>query len=453
MDQVVVDELAWVNRIIETRLVSADELLANPKNWRKHPAGQAKALVGVLEKIGIVTPLLAYYSERAGGALTLIDGHLRLEQGGVWPCTIVNLSDEEADYVLLTHDPLTAMAYGDPELLEDLLRSVEVDGEAVKTMLDGLAREVGVNLDDLDEIDDAEVDINEADALGEKWGVRPGDVWECGSKRHRLMCGDSTSAEDVETLLGMECPILMVTDPPYGVEYDPNWRNEAAEAGWLAYAPRRVGEVVNDDRVDWSAAYKLFPGDVAYTWSPGGDLLIATGAALQDANFQIRNQIIWKKPHFPIGRGHYTYQHEPCWYAVKKGAKAHWIGDARASTVWEVALDKNVEGGHSTQKPLECMSRPMRNHEGDVYDPFMGSGTSLIAAEGVGRRCYGMEINPGYVGVALERFRNATGQLPVKVIEGTAPAASSLAQQAAETVGVEGVAEHAETPEIQSAAA
>ena len=431
-EQIAVDELAWVNRIIETRLVTADELLANPKNWRKHPAGQAKALVGVLEKVGIVTPLLAYYSDRAGGALTLIDGHLRLEMGGVWPCTIVNLSDEEADYVLLTHDPLTAMAYGDPELLEDLLRSVEVDEEAVKSMLEGLAREVGVNLDEV-EMADAEVDINEADALGEKWGVLRGDVWECGSKRHRLMCGDSTSEEDVEVLLGMECPILMVTDPPYGVEYDPGWRNDAAEAGWLAYAPRRVGEVKNDDRVDWSAAYKLFPGDVAYTWSPGGDLLIATGAALQEADFQIRNQIIWKKPHFPIGRGHYTYQHEPCWYAVKKGAKAHWIGDARASTVWEVALDKNVEGGHSTQKPLECMSRPMRNHAGDVYDPFMGSGTSLIAAEGVGRRCFGMEIDPGYVGVALERFFKTTGVSPVKVTEG--------------------VAEDAEAPEIQSAAA
>jgi DNA modification methylase len=199
----------------------------------------------------------------------------------------------------------------------------------------------------------------------------------------------------------------MVTDPPYGVNYDPNWRNEAAEAGHLAYAASRIGTVDNDDRVDWSEAYELFPGDVAYTWSPGGDPVILTGLALQKVGFQIRNQIIWCKPHFPISRGAYTYQHEPCWYGVKKGRKAHWIGDGTASTRWDIALDKNVEGGHSTQKPLECMARPIRNHEGDVYDPFLGSGTTLIAADQLNRKCYGIEISPAYVAVVLQRATDA----------------------------------------------
>lgn len=410
-------KVGWVNRIIEVRVVTAAELLANPKNWRKHPESQTKALVGVLEAVGIVSPLLAYYSARANGALTLIDGHLRLEQGGEWPCTILDVSDEEADFILLTFDPLSAMAYGNQELLSGLLAEVTVADASVKAMLENLAREVGIDLEAVP-YDDAEVDLNNADELGAKWDVQRGDVWELGLRRHRLMCGDATAKADVELLLDWEAPLLMVTDPPYGVEYDPSWRAEAADEGKLAFAPRRVGKVENDTRADWSQAYALFPGDVAYTWSPGGDLLIATGQALISADFSIRNQIIWKKPHFPLGRGHYTYQHEPCWYAVKKGAKSHWIGDSKATTVWEIALDRNVEGGHSTQKPIECMARPMRNHAGHVYDPFMGSGTSIMAAEGVGRRCFGLEINPGYVGVALERFVKATGQEVVRVIEG-----------------------------------
>ena len=221
---------------------------------------------------------------------------------------------------------------------------------------------------------------------------------------HRLLGGDATSGEDVGRVLDGNEPCLMVTDPPYGVNYDPNWRNEAAAKGQLAFAARRVGKVSNDDRIDWSEAYLLFPGDVAYTWSPPGDNQILTGQAVQKGGFQIRNQIMWRKPHFPISRGHYTYQHEPCWYGVRKGRTSHWIGDNAASTVWDITLDKNVEGGHSTQKPLECMARPIRNHEGDVYDPFVGSGTTLVAAENLGRRCFALEIEPRYCAVAIERM-------------------------------------------------
>ena len=254
-----------------------------------------------------------------------------------------------------------------------------------------------------------EAQPDRAEELRGKWQTERGQVWEIPSatakgKCHRLMCGDSTSAEDVGRLFDGARPLLMVTDPPYGVEYDPNWRNEAAAEGKLAYAARRIRKVNNDDRADWSDAYALFPGKVLYAWSPGGDHIILTGQAVQAAGFVIRNQIIWAKPHFPISRGAYTYRHEPCWYAVKKGEKAHWQGPANESTLWEIALDKNVEGGHSTQKPLECMARPIRNHEGDVYDPFIGSGTTLVAAEMLARICYAMDIDPAYVAVALERM-------------------------------------------------
>lgn len=260
---------------------------------------------------------------------------------------------------------------------------------------------------------DTEPQIDRAEELRVKWGVEPGQLWALGE--HRLICGDCTDPAVVERVLQGGTPRLIVTDPPYGVNYDPNWRNEAAEKGFLSYAPSRTGIVHNDDRVDWSDAYKLFPGDVAYTWSPGGDHVILTGLAMQNSGFEIRNQIMWRKPHFPISRGHYTYQHEPCWYGVRKGKKSYWIGDNNASTVWDIALDKNVDGGHSTQKPLECMARPIRNHEGDVYEPFCGSGTTIIATENLKRRCRAIEIDPGYVAVTLQRYLDHTGRQPERL--------------------------------------
>lgn len=134
-------------------------------------------------------------------------------------------------------------------------------------------------------------------------------------------------------------------------------------------------------------------------------------ASLEAAGYEIRCQLIWSKPHFPIGRGHYHWRHEPCWYAIRRGATAGWVGDRKQTTVWEIPLDRNVDGGHSTQKPVECMERPMRNHDArEVYEPFAGSGTTLIAAENLGRKAYLMEIDPGYCDVTVDRWERHTGQ-------------------------------------------
>jgi len=228
-----------------------------------------------------------------------------------------------------------------------------------------------------------------------------GEVYALGP--HRLMCGDSTSAEDVAALLAGDVPNLMVTDPPYGVEYDADWRNEAAAKGLIAHAARRVGKVENDNRADWSEAWALFPGAVAYVWHADCK---SPEVACSLAGFDLRGLICWAKPRFVISRGHYHHQHEPCWYAVRKGATASWAGDRSQTTLWSIGLDANLEGDvkHSTQKPIECMERPIRNHEGDVYDPFLGSGTTLIAAARTGRRCYGMELSPAYCDVIRKRW-------------------------------------------------
>ena len=155
-----------------------------------------------------------------------------------------------------------------------------------------------------------------------------GDLVALG--RHRLLCGDATVADEVARVLAGVVPALMVTDPPYGVQYTPAWRHDA-------YPEQRtaVGTVTNDDRADWTAAWRLFPGNVAYVWHAG--LHAATVASnLETAGFELRAQVIWVKQHFALSRGHYHWRHEPCWYAVRRGATAQWCGDRRQSTVWEV---------------------------------------------------------------------------------------------------------------------
>ena len=238
---------------------------------------------------------------------------------------------------------------------------------------------------------------------------RPGDLWLLGP--HRLLCGDSTVATDVERVLGGVTPLLMVSDPPYGVEYDPGWRNQAGAA-----RTRRTGKVLNDDRADWRDAWSLFPGDVAYIWH--GALHAATVAeSLEASGFGIRSQIIWAKERLVLSRGDYHWQHEPCWYAVKKAGKGHWAGDRKQTTLWQVSSrDQDADTVHGTQKPVECMRRPILNNSSRgqaVYEPFMGSGTTLIAAETTGRVCLGIELNPAYVDVAVERWQRFTGKSAV----------------------------------------
>ena len=235
-----------------------------------------------------------------------------------------------------------------------------------------------------------------------------GDLWVLG--RHRLLCGDATSADEQARLFGGVQPPLCMTDPPYGVDYSPQWRVDAAEKGQLDYKPTRIGEVANDDRADWGEVFAISGCDVLYHWTAAGDLSIEVGMAIIHAGYSIRNQIVWRKPHFPISRGHYTYQHEPCWYAVRKGATASWVGDAKQSSVWEVSLDQNVPGGHSTQKPVELFTRAITNHKGDVFEPFCGSGTCLIACEQLSRACYAMEISAEYCDVILARWEAFTGE-------------------------------------------
>jgi site-specific DNA-methyltransferase (adenine-specific) len=192
------------------------------------------------------------------------------------------------------------------------------------------------------------------------------------------------------------------------------------------------GVVQNDDRADWREAWALFPGDVAYVWH-GALHAGVVQASLEASGFAVRSQIIWVKQRPVFSRGHYHWQHEPALYAertgegdhgaeivhdhelgayvVRVGRTGHWNGDRRQSTVWQIDHMKN-DTGHGTQKPVECMRRPIVNNSSPgqvVYDPFLGSGTTLIAAETEGRACYGSELWPAYVDVIVRRWQEFTG--------------------------------------------
>ena len=219
----------------------------------------------------------------------------------------------------------------------------------------------------------------------------------------------------------------MVTDPPYGVAYDPGWRNAAG-----ASATMRTGKVMNDDRADWREAWALFPGDVAYVWH--GALHATTVAeSLEAAGFGIRSQIIWAKDRLVLSRGDYHWQHEPCWYAVRKSAQGHWAGDRKQTTLWPIAnRDQDAETVHGTQKPVECLRRPMLNNSSPgqaVYDPFMGSGTTIIAAETTARVAFGIELDPAYVDVAVARWQAFTGRIAVRDNDGMTFADAQAARQ------------------------
>ena len=168
----------------------------------------------------------------------------------------------------------------------------------------------------------------------------------------------------------------------------------------------------NDNRADWREAWALFPGTAAYVWHAGTKAGIVQ-ASLEACGFDIRAQIIWVKNNFAIGRGHYHCKHEPCWYAVRKGATGHWAGDHKQTTVWNIDKNLKSETGHSTQKPIACMKRALDNNSSpgqSVYEPFSGSGTGIIAAEMTGRACHAIEIVPSFVDVAVKRWENFTGK-------------------------------------------
>lgn len=272
--------------------------------------------------------------------------------------------------------------------------------------------EWGLDVPDFKTAEAQEDDYEVPDEI--KTDIVLGDLFEIGP--HRLLCGSSTEADAVAKLLNGKEPYLMVTDPPYGVVYDPTWRHKAGIIN-----SGRQGKVQNDDQADWTDAWVLSPSRVAYVWH-GGKHTSTVQDSLERSDFEIRAQIIWNKQQMVFSRGDYHWKHEPCWYAVKKGNKGNWAGDRKQTTVWDIqsilqsskSKPEDEALFHGTQKPVECMARPIQNHDGDVYDPFLGSGSTMVAAHQLNRKCYGMELDPKYCQVIVDRMIKLDPRLTIK---------------------------------------
>ena len=384
-----------------------DRLIEYARNPRKNDA-QVDRMCGAIKEFGFRIPIVA----KSDGMV--VDGHLRLKAARKLGLTTVPvaLADELTDAQIKAFRLLANRSANWASWDEDMLR-IELG--------DLHAEGFDLNLTGFDPGEVAAFLIEHTGGLTDPDAVpeppanpvsRPGDVWHMG--RHRLVCGDSTDPKTVRLALGGVRPHLMVTDPPYGVEYDPAWRNRAGISG-----TRRTGAVENDHRADWREARALFPGEVAYVWH--GALHAPTVAeSLTACGFTIRAQIIWAKERLVMGRGHYHWQHEPCWYAVR--GTGHWSGDRKQTTLWQIASrNQDTETTHGTQKPVECMKRPIENNSSvgqAVYEPFSGSGSGLIAAEMTGRVCHAVELSPRYVDTAVLRWQAFSGEAAVLESDG-----------------------------------
>ncbi len=400
-------------------------LIPYARNPRKNDA-VVDQMCGAIKEFGFRIPIVA----KSDG--TVVDGHLRLKAAqrlGLADVPVAladDLSEAQIKAFRLLANRSAAWAEWDEDLLTlefqdladlgfDLCLTGFEPGEIAAFLADP-----ATGLTDPDDIP----------AVPEHPVTRPGDVWVLGA--HRLVCGDCTDAATVGQALAGTTPHLMVTDPPYGVAYDPAWRNRAGIS-----STRRTGTVQNDHRADWREAWALFPGDVAYVWH--GALHAATVAeSLTAFGFEIRAQIIWAKDRLVLGRGHFHWQHEPAWYAVR--GQGHWAGDRKQTTLWSIpSRDQDAETTHGTQKPVECMRRPIVNNSSPgqaIYEPFCGSGTTIIAAEITGRSCHAIEINPAYVDVAVTRWQAFTGK--EAVLDGTDRTFAAIAAARAANVTSDG---------------
>ena len=386
-------------------------LIPYDRNPRKNDAAVDR-MCGAIREFGFRIPIVA----RSDGSV--VDGHLRLKAAlrlGLTDVPVAladDLSEAQIKAFRLLANRSATWAEWDDSLLQMELGELRLAGFDLAL--------TGFDLKELSGLLETTAGATDPDDTPEPPAnpvSRPGDLWIMGE--HRLLCGDATSAADVARLLDGAKPHLMASDPPYGVNYDPAWRNRAGVS-----ATERTGVVTNDHRADWREAWALFPGDVAYIWHAAVHARTVM-ESLEATDFVVRSQIVWAKSRFVLGRGDYHWQHEPCLYMVRKGGTGHWQGARDQSTLWAITTrgdeTEDPETVHSTQKPVECMRRPILNSSapGDaIYEPFSGSGTTIIAAETTGRHCVAMEISPAYCDVAVLRWQQFTGRQAVLDGEG-----------------------------------
>jgi len=402
----------------EVQIWPIDKLVHYARNPRKNDAA-VDLMCGSILEFGFKIPCLV----RSDGEV--IDGHLRLKAArklGITEIPVI-LCDEWTPaqvkaFRLLVNRSATWADWDDELLALELEDLQTLDYDLALTGFDSKEIDALIVHDIPDEDAVPPVPFTPVSRLG--------DLWLLGS--HRVLCGDATDSEAVSRLLGEHKPILLVTDPPYGIELNSGWREKAglntgrrSKALYLKHRTKGHVEttMLGDTRADWSEAFALVPSlEVGYVFHASKFTREVLDGLLR-IGFLHHQQIIWDKGRIVLTRTHYWFQNEPCWYVRKKNAP--WYGKAgKNSTIWSSPSTKFIRGGsdeekfdHVAQKPVELMRKPILNHTkpGEiVYDPFLGSGTTLAAAETTGRVCCGLELDPKYVDVVVERWQALTGK-------------------------------------------
>jgi DNA modification methylase len=385
-------------------------------DWERNPRTvteeQAERLQRSLDEFGQIQTLAIEPDD------TLVDGHQRAH---VWEVAQKFGPDHEVDVRVASRkltdaerEAVVAALHGgaagrwDWDALRDFdfdaLEDWGFDDDLLRQWQDDaaeLAEMIGSEEEEPPEDPGAQID--RAEELREKWGVRSGDLWQLGS--HRLVCGDCTDAEVVARVMGGEKVNLIVTDPPYGVSYEGGANNEVKREALMGDKDTRLYR-------DYLAVAPIADKCAVYMWHADRRANEVYRAATE-AGFEIRSQIIWHKlkAHYGAWMAQYKQKHEPCIYCVKGAPE--FTGPTNEVTVWEYEQPSRNEN-HPTEKPVELMERAIGNHPYEaVYDPFVGSGTTIIACERLGRRCRAVEISPAYVAVCLQRFYDMTGEEPV----------------------------------------
>lgn len=390
-------------------LADVSELIPYVRNARTHSEAQVAQIAASIREFGFLSPILVAEDN------TILAGHGRLAAAlklGLKkvPCVKENhLTETQKRAYIIADNKLSLNAGWDNELLAVELS--ELEGADFNLDL------LGFDEAELSSIFDADKDVNEDDFDVEKELEEPcfsktGDMWTLG--KHRIICGDATKLETYKTLLENTKVNLVVTDPPYNVNYE-----------------GAAGKIKNDNMENDKFYQFLFNSFVNMEQTMADDASIYVfhadteglnfRKAFQDAGFYLSGCCIWKKPSLVLGRSPYQWQHEPCLYGWKKKGKHKWYAGRKETSVWEFEKSKK-NADHPTMKPIALLAYPIKNSSMTnslVLDPFAGSGSTLIACEQTGRICYAIELDEKYCDVIVKRYIEQVGNdKSVKVLRG-----------------------------------
>lgn len=390
-------------------LADVSELIPYVRNARTHSEAQVSQIAASIREFGFLSPILVAEDN------TILAGHGRLAAAlklGLKkvPCVKENhLTETQKRAYIIADNKLSLNAGWDNELLAVELS--ELEGADFNVDL------LGFDEAELSSIFDADKDVNEDDFDVEKELEEPcfsktGDMWTLG--KHRIICGDATKLETYKTLLENTKVNLVVTDPPYNVNYE-----------------GAAGKIKNDNMENDKFYQFLFNSFVNMEQAMADDASIYVfhadteglnfRKAFQDAGFYLSGCCIWKKPSLVLGRSPYQWQHEPCLYGWKKKGKHKWYAGRKETSVWEFEKSKK-NADHPTMKPIALLAYPIKNSSMTnslVLDPFAGSGSTLIACEQTGRICYAIELDEKYCDVIVKRYIEQVGNdKSVKVLRG-----------------------------------